>query len=115
MQELITTLEKLLAKNFIDYALVIIPIVISLIAIALSIVTTQKQNRIALFEKRYDAYSNLLKLKAFSQMLIENDYSFSLETIIAAGKIPDIEIKHRCREVLNNFQAFSIAAKINQI
>lgn len=51
--ELITAICALSEKSVFDYLIAIGPIVLSLIAIFISICTTAKQNRIALFEKRF--------------------------------------------------------------
>lgn len=50
MDELIHVIEKLSQKDWVDYLLIIIPILVSLVAIVISVATAQKQNRIALFK-----------------------------------------------------------------
>ena len=53
MDELIHVIEKLSQKDWVDYLLIIIPILVSLVAIVISVATVQKQNRIALFKTQY--------------------------------------------------------------
>ena len=54
MDELVKAIEKLAEKDIIDYLIIFVPIAISLVTIVISIRTAQKQNKIALFEKRYN-------------------------------------------------------------
>ena len=54
MEELVKAIEKLAEKDLIDYLLVIVPILVSIVAIFISIATAKKQNKIALFERRYN-------------------------------------------------------------
>jgi uncharacterized membrane protein len=53
MEDIVKAIEKLAEKDIIDYLLVIVPIAISVVAVVISIATAKKQNKIALFEKRY--------------------------------------------------------------
>lgn len=65
MEKLLEILIALPIKTVVDYLLIIVPIVLSCIAIAISIVTTSKQNKIALFELRYKCYSQLRTIRSF--------------------------------------------------
>ena len=49
-------------ENIFEYLIVIIPIAISSLALIISICTARKQNKIALFEKRYNCYTDIIKL-----------------------------------------------------
>lgn len=59
MDELIPILEQMTQKTWVDYLAIIAPLVLSVVAIYISISTTRKQNRIALFEKRYALYQKI--------------------------------------------------------
>ena len=58
-------------KTIIDYLLVVIPIVVSVVAIVISLQATRQQNRIALFEKRFSVFCCLQKCAAFDSLLEE--------------------------------------------
>ena len=114
MDKLISVLEEtnsLLSQGFNNNVIEIISIVISgfalIFAVLVPIRIANKQNDIALFEKRFVAYANLLKLKAFSDMLKKDECSFNSK-IIATVNPQNIEGERgrRCSEVLLNFQAF---------
>lgn len=94
-------------KSIVDYALIIVPIIVSCVAIGISVSTAKKQNKIALFEKRFEAYANLLKLKSFSDMLKREECSFDIKLLAPVNpQNTEGEIGRRCSEVLTNFQAF---------
>lgn len=59
MDKLIPILEQMAQKTWVDYFAVSAPIVLSVVAIYISISTTRKQNKIALFEKRYELYQKI--------------------------------------------------------
>ena len=108
MDKLIVTLEetnRLLSQHFSSNTLEIVAIVISGAALIFAIWTAHRQNTIALFEKRFSAYSNLLKLKSFSDMVKKDECSFQRKDLAASGKDPQSEMYRRCSEVLLNFQA----------
>lgn len=112
MDELIVVLEetnRLLSQHFSNNTLEIISIAISgaalLFAILVPVRIANKQNAIALLEKRFAAYSDLLKVKSFADMMKKDDCSFQMKDIIATGKDPEFEKARRCSEVLLNFQA----------
>lgn len=113
LDKLISVLEEtnhLLSQNFNNSTLEIISIVISGVALIFAIFVpiriADKQNKIALFEKRFEAYSNLLKLKAFSELLKKEECSFDSKIIMATGRDFEGEKYRRCNEVLLNFQTF---------
>ena len=58
-----------MTKTTIDYLLVVIPIVVSVVAIVISLQATRQQNRIALFEKRFSVFCCLQKCAAFDRLL----------------------------------------------
>lgn len=65
MDELIVAIEELSQKNIIDYLLIIVPIIISLVAIFISIATAKRQNNIAMFELRYKALATIKRVLGF--------------------------------------------------
>ena len=67
MEGLVEAIEKLAEKDLIDYLLVIVPIVVSVVAIYISIATARKQNKIALFERRYNCLFQIKTVLNFSQ------------------------------------------------
>lgn len=73
MEELIEAVKALGVPTSLDYA----PVILSVIAVAVGIYfpirIAKKQNQIAIFEKLYTAYSQLLLLKNFASLI--RDYS----------------------------------------
>lgn len=67
MDELIHAIEKLSQKDWVDYLLIIIPILVSLVAIVISVATARKQNRIALFKMRYKALMQIKSILRFEK------------------------------------------------
>ena len=59
MKEFLSTVWELTLNVFWINASITMPIILSIVAIVISITTTAKQNRIALFELRYRCYSQL--------------------------------------------------------
>ena len=55
MEKIINWLTSEQGRLVLDYALVLVPIVVSCIAIAISVRTAKKQNKIAMFQIRYTA------------------------------------------------------------
>ena len=58
MEELVKAIEKLSEKDAVDYLLIIVPILISLVAIFISVAIAIRQNKIAMFELRYSVSNN---------------------------------------------------------
>lgn len=80
MEELVKAIEKLAEKDLIDYLLVIVPILVSIVAIFISIATAKKQNKIALFERRYNCLFQIKTVLAFSKTI---ETPFDRKVIIA--------------------------------
>ena len=80
MDELISAIEKLSQKDWVDYLLIIIPILVSLVAIVISVATARKQNRIALFKMRYGALMQIKTILRFEKETYNVD---SPEAILA--------------------------------
>jgi len=71
MEDIVNAIEKLAEKNWVDYFLIIVPIVISIIAIGITVYTARKQNRIALFQLRYKALCRLNCILLFDKNVLE--------------------------------------------
>ena len=56
-------------RDWFDYLATLAPLVLSAIAVIISVSTARRQNRIALFEKRYVVYICLLKIKIYSERI----------------------------------------------
>lgn len=69
MEDVVKAIEKLSEKDIIDYLLVIVPIVVSIVAIFISIATARKQNKIALFELRYKALITIKAILRFDSLI----------------------------------------------
>lgn len=67
MNELVKAIENLSNKTIVDYLLIVIPIIISVIAIIISLNSTNKQNKIALFEIRYAIFKDLKQILEFDK------------------------------------------------
>ena len=110
MDELVSVLGQIhqtLQTDLWEIVSIIISGMALIFAIFVPVRIANKQNKIALFEKRFKAYANLLKLNAFSDILKRDDCSFDYKSLVAATPYnPDGERGHRCSEVLLNFQAF---------
>ena len=69
MEDVVKAIEKLAEKTWMDYALVIVPIIVSMVAIVISIATARKQNRIALFERRHNCLFQIKMILNFSESI----------------------------------------------
>lgn len=72
MEDIVKAIEKLAEKDIVDYLLVIVPIVVSIVAIYISIATARKQNKIALFERRYNCLFQIKTILNFSDTIKED-------------------------------------------
>ena len=61
-------------KDIWDCVIVIIPIIVSIISIIISVMTASRQNKIALFEKRYKAVDTLFFLLEVAGYIIKEKY-----------------------------------------
>lgn len=71
MEDVVKAIEKLAEKNWVDYSLIIVPILISVISIYISIHTANKQNKIALYQLRYKALCRLNCILMFDKNVLE--------------------------------------------
>lgn len=71
MKELIEAVYSLGQKDIFDYLLATAPIILSLIAIIISIYSVKKQNAIALFEKRYKIISHIRSILRFDEAVYD--------------------------------------------
>lgn len=113
MEELILLLEetnKILSQNsnynFWEIVSVLISGAALVFAILVPVRIANKQNKITLFEKRFSAYSDLLKLKSFADLINDNSYSFDSKELVVPGADAESEKYRRCSEIMRNFQAF---------
>lgn len=72
MEDVVKAIEKLAEKTWADYLLIIVPIIISIVAIGIAIYTANKQNRIALYQLRYQALSRLKHVLLFEESVLPN-------------------------------------------
>ena len=69
LERLIEAVQNSGEKTIVDYLLIAIPIVVSIIAVIISVHNTNQQNKIALFEKRFSVYSYIQKCLVFDRLL----------------------------------------------
>ena len=69
MEDIVKAIEHLAEKTWVDYALVVVPILISLLAVVISIVTARKQSKMQndgfcfqLYERRWGVYESIDKI-----------------------------------------------------
>lgn len=69
MEDIVKAIEHLAEKTWVDYALVVVPILISLLAVVISIATARKQSKmqnnsfsLELYEKRWEVYESIDKI-----------------------------------------------------
>ena len=72
MEDIVKAIEKLAEKTWVDYALVVVPIFISMFALGISIATAIKQNKIALFERRYNCLFQIKTVLNFADTIKED-------------------------------------------
>ena len=66
MESIVNAIEKISEKSVVDYLLIIVPIVISLVAVFISVFLARRQNKIAMFEIRYRALATIKRLLNFN-------------------------------------------------
>ena len=71
MEEVVKAIEKLAEKSIIDYLVIIVPMILSVVAIGISIATAKKQNKIALFERRYACLFQIKTILGFTSTIRE--------------------------------------------
>ncbi|MEA4937992.1 MAG: hypothetical protein VB091_00220 [Christensenella sp.] len=59
MRELIEAINRLSERDWFDYSSALLPLVLSIVAILIAINTSKRQNRIALFDIRYELFTEL--------------------------------------------------------
>lgn len=69
MQELVDAINQSHSKDLIDIISIFSPLVLSVVAIAISVYTMHKQNKISLFEKRFKVYCQFQKCWSFERLL----------------------------------------------
>ena len=71
---LIEAIRQLSEKSILDYVIAIAPVVLSVVAVIISLCIASRQNRIDLFEKRFEVYAEIQRCFAF-QRLLEDAHS----------------------------------------
>lgn len=100
MQQLIEAVNASNATTFLDWAPIILSVISVLIAVYIPVKLARKENQIAIFEKLYAAYSQLLAVRAFAIVLRhinlpgeskvlkrrENCIAYTLKQVSAIGR-----------------------------
>lgn len=73
MRDWIQNWMALSTQTKVDYLIIVIPIILSVVAIYISITTARKQNRIALFDKRYVVLTHINAVITFAAGLHDCD------------------------------------------
>lgn len=73
MENIIKNFAEIPLRTIVDYLLIIMPIILSCVAIGISIATSNKQNKIAVFELRYRCYSQLRTIRSFDSSIYDCD------------------------------------------
>lgn len=73
MEDIVVAIQQLSQKTCLDYLQVWVPILLSLVAVTISICTARKQNRIALFEKRISVLSIAEMLICYAESINDVD------------------------------------------
>lgn len=71
MESLVTAINNLGQRAWIDYIAIFSPIVLSVVAVWVSMATARKQNKIELFEKRYKVYTLLMTIIQIQKTLVK--------------------------------------------
>lgn len=71
LQEISNILNEMNQRDLWDYAAIIVPLTLSIVAIFISIHTTIKQNKIAMFEKRYNCFFQIREILNFAETIKE--------------------------------------------
>lgn len=86
METLINAIQALKQRDAWDYVAMVTPLILSSVAIWISIHTTRKQNKIALFESRFSVFHIFCFLLSVTQNIVDNskkeDTSITTEDIL---------------------------------
>lgn len=102
---IVEAIDHLSKKTTIDYAIALAPIILSIVAILISINTARRQNNIALFEKRLKLLSIMQSLFAFSDSISEADSSGVEFICVLYNSIFQANIIRSDRKSLESFYA----------
>lgn len=69
--DLINAIRQLSEKSILDYIIAIAPIVLSVVAVIISLYIASRQNRIDLFEKKFEIYAEIQRCLAFQRLLVD--------------------------------------------
>ena len=95
-------MDNLLAKVFVDYIFLIVPIFISIVALIVSIVGIRKQNQIALFEIRHKAFFALKQMANFGETLSHAVQPISVIKAYELCFVVEVNIKDRVNALTKN-------------
>lgn len=73
VEELIKVIQALEQRDWIDIVAIFSPIILSVVAIIISIQTTKKQNAIAMFDKKYNVVFQLKTILSFELGIEDTD------------------------------------------
>ena len=105
IDDLTQAVQALSQKGLLDYLQIILPIVLSAIAIWISIRTASKQNKIALFEKRMSVLNEIERITCFAES-VEGISKRDNEAIINIyNSIFGVHLKSFSDTMLENFYA----------
>ena len=112
MEDVVKAIEQLAEKDIVDYLLIIVPIVVSIVAIVISIATAKKQNKIALFERRFRCVSQIQMIVAFGSsidstakpLLITQlfDAYWGTDISLSKGTLKTIKAKSQLEKIIDD-------------
>ena len=70
-RDLIEAVRQLSEKSVLDYVIAIAPIVLSIVAVIISLSIAYRQKKIDLFEKRFEVYAEIQRCLAFQRLLTD--------------------------------------------
>lgn len=85
MDQVVQAINELSSRYWVDYLAIFAPFVLSIVAVWVSISTARRQNKIALFEKRFEFLTTLKKCIDFSNGINNVDNSYALQVIFVVA------------------------------
>ena len=95
MADVICATKSLNTRDWFDYISVLLPLTLSIFAIIIAIVTSQRQNKVALFEKKYSYYSEILGFCTLWRMFIYKFKHIKKEN----GEVPNDSLCTLCLSI----------------
>lgn len=81
MYQVAAAVRALGTRDVFDYIAMFAPLVLSVVAIGISISTAQKQNKITLFNLRYEAIHSLALVIAYAKLIARDDINIKMAQI----------------------------------